>query len=179
MPAAQLIRGLSILVIAAGLAACGSSVTTRDEPPPGTSVAATMGLPGVRSEDAASPPADGASTPQTAAGQPAATAAAPGAEAPPPAQLAARPPPLTRQQLQDLAPDKVTQTLGEPELVRREPPAEVWQYAVENCVVDVFFFDRGAGPRVAHVEGRDRRGRESSADRCLESLQQRPGAPTS
>ncbi|MBL8669799.1 MAG: hypothetical protein JNK11_04035 [Alphaproteobacteria bacterium] len=177
MPSA--LRIVAVLSVAGAVAACGSSATaTRDGPPPGTSVAASMGLPGSRADQErgeTAPETAPAAVPQ---GQASASGAPAGPQGPPP-QVAARPPALTRHQLQDLAPENVTQALGEPELVRREPPAEVWQYAVENCVVDIFFYNRGAGLKVAHVEGRDRRGRESSADRCLESLQQRPGTPTS
>lgn len=48
--------------------------------------------------------------------------------------------------------------LGRPALLRREQPAEVWQYRASECVLFVFFFDAedGQGARVEHVEARQR-----------------------
>jgi len=48
--------------------------------------------------------------------------------------------------------------LGEPGFVRRDPPAEIWQYAIEACVLDVFLYEPvGGGPyRVEHLDFRGR-----------------------
>ena len=77
--------------------------------------------------------------------------------------------------------------LGEPELRRREPPAEVWQYRNETCVVDLFFYNEaGVTPSAstgqAAVVGHDARLRSGvdgpvDAARCLGEIAARPTAP--
>lgn len=76
--------------------------------------------------------------------------------------------------------------LGRPQMVRSEPPAEVWQYAGADCVVD-FYLYAGASAgnerrlEVAFVEARDLRAGNASAERCVRSLLQwvwNTGAPT-
>lgn len=49
---------------------------------------------------------------------------------------------------------EVEQLLGRPGLVRRESPAEIWQYQTTSCVLDVFLYDEAEGPRVTYVEAR-------------------------
>ena len=54
----------------------------------------------------------------------------------------------------------VAALLGPPRLLRRDPPAEMWQYRTEECVLHVFLYAAPAdtGYRVRHVElrGHDR-----------------------
>ena len=59
--------------------------------------------------------------------------------------------------------------LGPPSLVRRDPPAEVWQYAGPGCALHVFFY---LGPdagdyRVVHVESVYRGESRPEGDDCL------------
>jgi len=42
--------------------------------------------------------------------------------------------------------------LGEPRLVRRDGPAEIWQYRASGCILDVFLYDAGADRTVRHVD---------------------------
>jgi hypothetical protein len=78
-----------------------------------------------------------------------------------------------------LAPRQITGIFGQPSLVRREPPAEVWQYSKDGCVLILFFLPDPAAadpaPRVTRAEllGRDRRGPPPESE-CLEGLI-RPG----
>lgn len=62
------------------------------------------------------------------------------------------------------APDLVGMTaqqlgglLGQPRYLRRESPAQVWQYADRRCVLDVFLYPEQGEYRVVHVETRDPR----------------------
>ena len=57
---------------------------------------------------------------------------------------------LTAAALEDL--------LGTPSLLRPEPPAQLWQYADEKCVLQVYLYDPPAGGDavVEHVEARMR-----------------------
>jgi hypothetical protein len=54
--------------------------------------------------------------------------------------------------LNGLRPDDVLSMLGQPDLRRDEPPAEVWQYRAADCVLNLFFYDDAGGYRLAHTE---------------------------
>lgn len=73
--------------------------------------------------------------------------------------------------------ERVLAALGQPELQRRELPAEVWQYHGRGCVLDVFLYasaEAGGGlKQVAHLEARDSRAQSISVDRCLNGVQRR------
>lgn len=81
-------------------------------------------------------------------------AAAPPA-VPPPLPAAALPGP---ERLVGVTAAELAALLGEPGFVRRDPPAEIWQYAVEACVLDVFLYQPAAGgpSRVEHLDFRGR-----------------------
>ncbi len=64
--------------------------------------------------------------------------------------------------------------LGRPALVRREPPAEVWQYAGSECVLHLFLYESEGGPSVTHFEMRGLNG--ISRHDCLAAHLQAPGA---
>jgi hypothetical protein len=57
--------------------------------------------------------------------------------------------------LKDLAglhqPDIVA-LLGQPDLRRNEPPAELWQYRTADCVLTLFFYREADGYRLARAE---------------------------
>src|SRR5437867_9484655 len=42
----------------------------------------------------------------------------------------------------------VRKLLGEPGLIRRDEPAEVWQYRTASCVLDVVLYNQASGRRV-------------------------------
>lgn len=59
---------------------------------------------------------------------------------------------------------------GEPRLLRREPPAEVWQYTDGHCTMVLFLYEpkNGKGPaKVEFVRARMNAGYEDRADLCL------------
>jgi hypothetical protein len=116
--------------------------------------------------------------------RPAATSDARGAASPGDAELMGAP--ATR----------VLATLGEPELQRRESPAEIWQYrgarSGRECVLDVFLYSFGetqtaalgaaavpvamagsaaGGPKqVVHMEARDSAAQATPVESCLDDL---------
>jgi hypothetical protein len=61
----------------------------------------------------------------------------------------------------------VRKLLGEPGLIRRETPAEVWQYRTADCVLDVVLYDHATGPRVAYAEARTSAAEPTATDACL------------
>lgn len=83
---------------------------------------------------------------------------------------------LAKNEIPELAADLIGSSaeatrglLGDPAMVRREPPAEVWQYRSDTCVLDVYMYDT-----VKYAEVRERRGRRDSSEstdrNCLETL---------
>ena len=58
------------------------------------------------------------------------------------------------QQLMGLDRAMLSEKLGEPELIRRDGDAEVWQYRADRCVLDLFLY--GQDKRVEHVDLRNR-----------------------
>ena len=67
---------------------------------------------------------------------------------------------------------EVSSALGQPDMVWRESPAEVWQYDSAMCVVDFYFYDNGGRLEVAYVEARDMLADSEPTDRCVKSLLQ-------
>ncbi len=64
----------------------------------------------------------------------------------------------------------LTALLGQPELIRRESPAQVWQYRGADCVFDVVFYEEPGSTEVTYVEARDDKGRRSEPRLCLNQL---------
>lgn len=67
---------------------------------------------------------------------------------------------------------QVEALLGAPDLARREEPAEMWQYAGERCVLNLFLYPREGGRRtVDHAELRSRDPATTAASRpCLKEI---------
>lgn len=74
---------------------------------------------------------------------------------------------VSSDQLIGLSPTALLATLGSPRLLRRERPAEVWQYRVGSCVLDVFLYGTGEGARVVHLEARDGTAEPIAPQACL------------
>ena len=62
--------------------------------------------------------------------------------------------------------------LGTPALLRREPPAEFWQFSGDGCVLHVYLYESAAGAdyQVAHVELLPRGGIDAVPPGCFERL---------
>jgi hypothetical protein len=65
---------------------------------------------------------------------------------------------------------ELARLLGAPTLLRREPPAEVWQYAGAACVLHVFIYQEPGGGRVTYYEAAQRSGRSVPARDCYDRL---------
>lgn len=114
------------------------------------------------------PEAPAAAEPQAEAPPEAPTETAPG-----PAIAALPPEPMIDDnpaRILGLGPDKLTELLGQPELTRREPPAEIWQYRGETCVFDVFLYEEGGTTRVTYLEARDANAQRVAERSCLNQL---------
>ena len=65
----------------------------------------------------------------------------------------------------------LSKLLGEPRLVRRETPAEIWQYVGTECVFDVFLYEEKGAYRVIHAEARgDEVPQKTEPRTCLNQL---------
>jgi hypothetical protein len=73
-------------------------------------------------------------------------------------------------QLMGLDPIRLEQRLGAPELRRREPPAEVWQYRTASCILDLFLYAKSGIKEVVYMEARDFTAAEIETRQCLRGL---------
>lgn len=56
--------------------------------------------------------------------------------------------------------------LGRPTFVRRDGPAQIWQYGTQACTLNLFLYRDGAVLKVRHVEFRDRNADLASVGGC-------------
>lgn len=67
----------------------------------------------------------------------------------------------------------IRSSFGAPSLIRREPPAEIWQYRSSTCVLDLYLYPTAEGRSVSHAEMRPRQSEPTAPEfkaRCLASL---------
>jgi len=72
---------------------------------------------------------------------------------------------------------ELSRALGKPKMVRKDAPAEVWQYGGADCVVDFYLYDSDPSDndrrlQVAYVEARDMLADSAPTERCVKSLLQ-------
>ena len=70
----------------------------------------------------------------------------------------------------------VRRALGDPLRIRNELPAQVWQYATGDCIVDLYLYDQDGAWTVTYVEARSHTAESAPTARCLRSLLERPTA---
>ena len=84
------------------------------------------------------------------------------------------------ERLMGLTGDELKALLGSPGFVRRDRPAEIWQYGTDTFVLDLFLYagDKGGPHRVSHFEFRGRTvAGVAPADCYHQLLATRPRAP--
>ena len=86
-----------------------------------------------------------------------------------PAAIASLPTPT---ELVGLGKEGVQDLLGDPQLIRRDGPAEVWQYTANACILDLFLYEVGENYRVEYMELRTQPGEDTARGRCYEQLRQ-------
>ncbi len=60
---------------------------------------------------------------------------------------------------------------GAPTFLRRDPPAELWQYHTDACVLDLFLYEDVAGSYlVDHIEFRETGHSASEKEDCLREI---------
>ncbi|MDA0339937.1 MAG: hypothetical protein O2910_08935 [Proteobacteria bacterium] len=80
--------------------------------------------------------------------------------------------PMATDELIGLTPVELRQLLGEPTLMRQDPPAQIWQYAADICVMHVFLYlpDDGGQRRGTYVSTRMRDGSDDNPGQCMASV---------
>ncbi len=177
-------RGIALAVLLL-LAACGSA-------PPAPSEAVTETSPPVAEEAEAEAVAEEAPPPPAAPPPPPkrvpSRAERELAKLPPvpmlPPEQAMRdglpaPSPPDPRRLVGLSAEELQKMLGRPDFKRRDPPAQLWQYRKDGCMLDVFLYQGGAGDgkgyKVKHAEARGHTiARISGTDCLLEALVNQP-----
>jgi hypothetical protein len=99
-------------------------------------------------------------------------------------QLALMTPPapgtLAPSALKGMSAGALRRALGKPGFVRRDPPAEIWQYRVKFCILDLFLYEEKGRMSVAHYAVRAPGGGNVGEAACLdEVLARRDGTPVS
>jgi hypothetical protein len=73
-------------------------------------------------------------------------------------------------QLTGLHPTEIIALLGQPDLRRDEPPAQLWQYRAADCVLNLFFYRERGAYRLTRAETWDRSfAGSSSPGRCRDA----------
>lgn len=87
----------------------------------------------------------------------------------------------TAASLVGLSAGELSALIGPPRWSRRESPAQVWQYQGASCVLDIYLYEEGDGPRVVYAEARDESRLPVTLSVCLERIEaeRRRPAPTS
>ena len=66
--------------------------------------------------------------------------------------------------------NEIQKMLGLPDFKRRDPPAEIWQYRKDGCLLDIFLYqdkNDASTHRVTHVEARGHSVNQVSGTECL------------
>lgn len=66
---------------------------------------------------------------------------------------------------------ELSATIGTPRWMRRESPAQVWQYQGATCVLDVFLYEEGGVATVVHAEARDESALPVTLAECLQRIE--------
>jgi hypothetical protein len=75
----------------------------------------------------------------------------------------------TPEDLSGLTATETRSLFGPPVLVRHEPPAEIWQYRSDSCVLDIYLYTDTTPTKIRHAEIRPRTQPVTDAD-CLHIL---------
>ena len=73
-------------------------------------------------------------------------------------------------QLFGLAGHRISDLLGPANFIRRDGPAEVWQYRAKACVLDIYLYKTVGALTVAHIDLRKRRKATLPPRRCFHGL---------
>jgi len=168
---------LAVLMLAgcAGVANPFAVPAAEQPPPPGPAAAAERTAPA----PARNPAQDRAKKPEQAAPQAALDMDVPrevSRDVSRDMSLAAVPPaaPVSltdlRARIKGMEKSAIARLLGEPGFIRRDDPAEIWQYRGERCILDVFMYKDGNSFTAAHVALRSRTVERPADKECYANI---------
>ncbi len=79
--------------------------------------------------------------------------------------------------LRGLPASELARRLGEPDFLREEPPAVIWQYRSEDCVLDLFLYRSGDEFLVSYAEAHDREPVRVAQSNCYAEIVARRARP--
>ena len=75
-----------------------------------------------------------------------------------------------RARIKGMEKSAIARLLGEPGFIRRDDPAEIWQYRGERCILDVFMYKDGKSFTAAHVALRSRTVERPADEECYANI---------
>ena len=75
-----------------------------------------------------------------------------------------------RARIKGMEKNAIARLLGEPGFIRRDDPAEIWQYRGERCILDVFMYKDGNSFTAAHVTLRPRTVERPADEECYADI---------
>ncbi|NKB20397.1 MAG: hypothetical protein GKS01_07860 [Alphaproteobacteria bacterium] len=86
--------------------------------------------------------------------------------------------PLTSKTLIGQNKDRLLRLLGAPSFKRRDPPAEIWRYRDQSCLLDLYLYPpknsgTAAPMEVAFIEARTPRGPSAPVAKCLSAIRKK------
>jgi hypothetical protein len=81
------------------------------------------------------------------------------------------------EELRGLDASELARRLGEPDFLREEPPAVIWQYRNDDCVLDLFLYRSGDSLQVAYAETHDREPVRVAQSDCYAEIVARRARP--
>lgn len=73
--------------------------------------------------------------------------------------------------------DRITDLLGAPVFVRRDPPAEYWRYNRPDCILELIFYKKDGQTRLSYIETRRGGTDRAASEKCLRSVVESRAAP--
>ena len=75
-----------------------------------------------------------------------------------------------RARIKGMEKSAIARLLGEPGFIRRDDPAEIWQYRGERCILDIFMYKDGNSFTAAHVTLRSRTVERPADEECYANI---------
>lgn len=158
------LAAVAVLMLAgcAGVANPFGVAATKQSPPPGSAAAEQTGPAPARNPEPAAPHVTPDIDVPREVSRDMSRAALPPA---PPISLTD-----LRARIRGMEKTAIARLLGEPGFIRRDDPAEIWQYRGERCILDIFMYKDGNSFAAAHVALRSRTVERPADEECYADI---------
>ncbi len=150
-----------MLAACAGVANPFAAAVTEQSPPPGPAAGQAGPAPAKNKERAAPHGALDIHVPRDVSRRVSRAALPPA----PPVSLAD-----LKARIKGMEKNAIARLLGEPGFIRRDDPAEIWQYRGERCILDIFMYKNGNSFTAAHVALRSRTVERPADEECYADI---------